>query len=261
MWGDVCDCNQENQLNPVRFYSIQSMGKWNITQQLSKVKARTLIVGGDKDETPVAAWEEWKNSLPNSQLLIINGTGHLPYVDNPGVFFTAAEQFLQNKWPEKSTLHANRVGVVLPEDENGTQYLKARAAVIKIENELVRLINKAAWDSVSAIYATDATILAPGSPPVRGQKAISSFWHTVSIRGMHSIELQFIDLEQSGEKLIARGKYVMNNKQNEIIDIGKFIAIYKKETNKWRLQTDMFNTSMETRSPIEVPDYLTLPKN
>lgn len=261
MWGDVCDCNQENQLNPVRFYSIQSMGKWNITEQLSKVKARTLIVGGDKDETPVAAWEEWKNSLPNSQLLIINGTGHLPYVDNPAVFFTAAEQFLQNNWPEKSTLHSNGVGVVLPEDENGTQYLKARAAVITVENELVRLINKAAWDSVSAIYATDATIMAPGSPPVRGQKAISSFWHTVSIRGMHSIELQFIDLEQSGEKLIAKGKYVMNNKQNEIIDIGKFIAIYKKEKNKWRLQTDMFNTSMETRSPIEVPDYLTLPKN
>ena len=261
MWGDVCDCNQENQLNPVRFYSLQSMGKWNITEPLSKVKARTLIVGGDKDETPVAAWEEWNNSLPNSQLLIINGTGHLPYVDNPAVFFTAAEQFLQNKWPEKSTLHTNSVGVVLPADENGTQYLKARAAVIKIENELVRLINKAEWDSVSAIYATDATIMAPGSPPVKGQKAIASLWHTISVRGMHTVELQFIGLEQSGDKIIAKGKYVMNNKQNEIIDIGKFMAIYRKENNQWRLQTDMFNTSMETRSPIEVPDYLTLPKN
>ena len=75
------------------------------------------------------------------------------------------------------------------------------------------------------------------------------------------MELQFIDLEQSGDKLIARGKYVMNNKQGEIIDMGKFLAIYKKEKNKWRLQTDMFNTSMETRSPLEIPDYLTLPKN
>ena len=37
----------------------------------------------------------------------------------------------------------------------------------------------------------------------------------------------------------------MNNKQDEIIDIGKFLAIYKKENNKWGLQTDMFNTSME----------------
>jgi len=261
MWGDVCDCNQKNQLNPIRFYSLQSMGKWDITQLLSKVKARAMIIGGDQDETPVSAWEEWKNSLPNSQLLIIPGTGHLPYIDNPSVFFLAAEQFLQNKWPDHSVLQAKGVGIVFPTDEKGSPYLKARAAVIKVENELVRLINKAAWDSVGAIYATDATIFAPGSPPVTGQKAIASFWHTVSIRGMHTIEIQFIDLEQSGDKLIARGKYVMKNQQDEIIDIGKFIAIYKKENTNWRLQTDMFNTSMETRSPIEVPDYLTLPKD
>ena len=50
----------------------------------------------------------------------------------------------------------------------------------------------------------------------------------------------------------------MNDKQDKIIDIGKFMAIYKKEKNNWRLQSDMFNTSMETRSPLEVPDYLTL---
>lgn len=261
MWGDVCNCDQKNQMNPIRFYSLQSMGKWDITSQLSKVNARTLIVGGDKDETPVAVWEEWKKSLPNSQLLIINGAGHLPYVDNPGVFFAATEQFLQNKWPDHSTLQTKGVGIVFPSDEKGSAYLKARAAVIKVENELVRLINIAAWDRVAAIYASDATILAPGSPPVTGQKAIASFWHSVSIRGMHSVELQLIDLEQSGDKLIARGKYVMNNKQDEIIDIGKFLAIYKKEKNNWRLQTDMFNTSMETRSPIEVPDYLTLLKN
>jgi proline iminopeptidase len=261
MWGDVCDCNQKNQLNPIRFYSLQSMGKWDITAQLSKVKARTLIVGGDKDETPVAAWEEWKMSLPNSQLLIINGAGHLPYVDNPSVFFVAAEQFLQNKYHDNSVPQTKSVGVVFPTDEKGSAYLKARTTVINVETELVRLINKAAWDSVAAIYATDATIMAPGSPPVTGQKAIASFWHTISIRGMHTMELQFIDLEQSGDKLITRGKYVMSNKQDEIIDIGKFMAIYTKEKNTWRLQTDMFNTSMETRSPLEIPDYLTLPKN
>ena len=261
IWGDPCHCNQQNLLNPILFYSLQSMGKWDITASLSKVKARALIVGGDKDETPIGSWEEWKNSLPNSQLLIIKGTGHLPYVDNPPVFFTAVEQFLQNKSPDNPVLQTKSVGVVFPTDEKGSAYLKARAAVINVETELVRLINKAAWDSVAAIYATDATIMGPGSPPVTGQKAIASFWHTVSIRGMHTMELQFIDLEQSGDKLIARGKYVMNNKQDEIIDIGKFIAIYKKEKNQWRLQIDIFNTSMETRSPLEVPDYLTLPRN
>jgi proline iminopeptidase len=258
IWGDPCNCNQQNLLNPNLFHSLQSMGEWNITARLSNVKARTLVIGGDRDETPVGAFEEWKNSLPNSQLLIIKGTGHVPYVDNPEVFFTAVEQFLQNKWPDQAALRAKGDGTVFSTDINGSAYLKARAAVIKVEGDLVRLVNKTAWDSVAAIYAKDAVILAPGSPPITGRKAIASFWHTVSMRGMHTIELQFIDLEQSGDKLIAKGKYVMNDLKGEIIDIGKFMAIYKREGDKWRLQTDMLNTSMETRSPIEVPDYLTL---
>ncbi|MBK6365155.1 MAG: hypothetical protein IPF52_17415 [Saprospiraceae bacterium] len=69
-----------------------------------------------------------------------------------------------------------------------------------------------------------------------------------------------MDIEISGELLIAKGKYQMNNRQNEIIDIGKFIAMYRKEKNAWVLQTDMFNSSLETRSPIEIPDYLVLKK-
>jgi proline iminopeptidase len=261
LWGDPCNCNQQNLLNPILFYPLQSLGEWDITSALSKVKARTLVIGGDKDETPVGAWEEWKQSLPDSRLLIIHGTGHLPYVDDPSVFFAAAEQFLQNKWPDNSIYQPKGVGIVFPADEKGTAYQKARAAIVKIEGELVRFINKASWDSAASIYSSGATILAPGAPPVTGQKAIASFWHTASIRGMQTIELQLIDLEQSGNKLMVWGKYVMNNKQNEIIDIGKFMAVYQKENNKWRLQTDMFNTSMETRSPIEIPDYLNLSKN
>ena len=261
IWGDVCNCNQKNLLSPTLFYSLQSMGKWDITAQLSTVKARTLIVGGDMDETPVSAWEEWKNSLPNSQLLIIPGTGHLPYVDNPAVFFTAAELFLQNKTPDLEALKATGAGVVLSTDAKGTAYQQARAAVIDIENELVRRINNANWESAAAVYTKDATIYAPGSPPISGQKAIASFWHTAAIRSMKSIELQLVDLSISGDQLTARGKYVMSNQQKEIIDIGKFIALYRKENNTWHLQTDMFNSSMETRSPIEVPDYLSLPKN
>ena len=80
-------------------------------------------------------------------------------------------------------------------------------------------------------------------------------------KGEFSLATGVATPQLSGDQLTARGKYVMSNQQKEIIDIGKFIALYRKENNKWHLQTDMFNTSMETRSPIEVPDYLSLPKN
>jgi ketosteroid isomerase-like protein len=77
---------------------------------------------------------------------------------------------------------------------------------------------------------------------------------------MHSLQLYLIDLEVSGDLLIANGKYVMRNNQDGILDLGKFIAVYRKEKNEWHLQTDMFNSNLETRSPLEIPDYLELQK-
>jgi hypothetical protein len=44
---------------------------------------------------------------------------------------------------------------------------------------------------------------------------------------MKSLELQLMDIELSGVLLFGRGKSVIRDNQNDIIDIEKFIAIYK----------------------------------
>lgn len=260
MWGAICNCNQANMLNPKRWYIYQSMGKWDITAQLTKVKAPVLIIAGKEDEIPFNSFEQWNNSLPNSTLLILPESAHFPHVEQPNAFFMAVELFMQNITPDMSVMNVTGAGIILKGDDEGTAYQRGRASVIKVENELVLLVNKGDWKGVSAIYAEDATILPPGAPPVYGRQAIASFWHMANIRGMHTFELQLMDLEISGDLLHGRGKYVMIDQQDKIIDVGKFIAIYRKEKNQWILQTDIFNSSMETRSPIEIPDYLILQK-
>ena len=258
IWGNICNCNQANLTSPFSYYIMKSIGNWDITTQLANVKARVLLLVGDNDAIPFASFEHWNKSLPNSTLINFHGAGHAPNSDDPAAFFIAAETFFQGKTPDKSMMDAFGAGVILPDDLKGNPYLRARAAVIGIENELVRLANNAKWDDLSNIYTNDGTIYAPGAPPITGKNAIATFWRTVAKRGMHSLQLHLVDLEISDNLLIAKGKYAMRNKQNEILDLGKFMAIYRKEDNKWRLQTDMFNSSLETRSPLEVPDYLTL---
>jgi proline iminopeptidase len=261
IWGNICNCNQANLTSPLSYYKMKSIGNWDITAQLANVKARVLLLVGDNDAIPFASFEHWNKGLPNSTLLNFKGAGHLPNADNPAGFFLSVETFLQGKTPNKSVMDAFGAGVVLPDDLRRSPYLRARAAVIEVENELVRLANNAEWDGMSNLYTSDGAIYPPGAPPIMGRNAITTFWRTVSKRGMHSLQLHLVDLEISGDLLIANGKYAMRNKKNEILDIGKFIAIYRKEKNEWRLQTDMFNSSLETRSPLEVPDYLTLKKD
>lgn len=101
----------------------------------------------------------------------------------------------------------------------------ARAVVIEVENELVRLANRSEWEGMSNLYTSDGIIYPPGAPPIIGRNAIATFWRTVSKRGMHSFQLHLVDLEVSGDLLIANGKYAMRDQQDEIIDLGKFMAI------------------------------------
>lgn len=260
IWGNICNCNQANLKSPFSYYKMKSIGNWDITAQLANVKARVLLLVGDNDAIPFASFEHWNKSLPNSTLLNFKGAGHLPNTDYPAAFYAAVETFLQGKMPNESVMDTNGAGVVLPDDKKGSPYQRARAAVIEVENELVRLSNNAEWDGMSKMYTNDGVIYPPGAPPIIGRNAIATFWRTMSNRGMHSLRLHLVDLEISGNLLIANGKYAMRNQQNEILDIGKFIAIYRKEKNEWRLQTDMFNSNMETRSPLEIPDYLQVRK-
>ncbi len=260
MWGDVCNGNQANMHNGTKWHLFKTLGNWDITSQLKKVKAPVLIISGELDEIPFASFEQWNISFPNSTLIGIPGSAHFPHVDNPNAFFSAVEVFMQNKTPDVSVLETSGAGIILKDDDNGSPYQQARAAIISVENDLVNRVNLEDWEGVSAIYAKDAKILAPGSPPVSGRQAIASFWHTAAIRGLSSLELQLMDLEISGDLLTGYGKYTMSDQQGEILDLGKFVAIYRKEMNHWVLQTDIFNSSLETRSPLAIPDYLILQK-
>ncbi len=40
------------------------------------------------------------------------------------------------------------------------------------------------------------------------------------------------------------------------LDIGKFLAVWKRVDGRWRFDRDVYNSSLETRSVLEVPDYL-----
>lgn len=257
-WGDVCNSKMSNTLNPAKWHIYASMGNYDLTDKFTEVSAPVLIIAGDDDGIPMASFEQWKNSFQNSTLIKVPGAAHFPHVDAPNVFFTAVELFLQGKTPDSSIFDVSGAGVVLPGDDMGTPYQQARAAIIRVENEVVKFVNKGDWKSAAGIYASDASIMSPGAPPITGRKAIASFWHTAAIRGMKSLELQLMDIELSGELLFGRGKSVIRDDQNEIIDIGKFIAIYKKINNQWVLYTDIWNSSLETRSPMAEPDYLIL---
>jgi proline iminopeptidase len=100
--GDYCADPPEALVNKIRSvdrYTLSSLGDWDWSAGLRSVAAPALVIHGTADFVPPESAREWAAPLPNGRLLLIEGSGHFPYVEAPGPFFAAVESFLDGQWP------------------------------------------------------------------------------------------------------------------------------------------------------------------
>jgi proline iminopeptidase len=82
--------------NPTTF---GSLGDWNWTADLAKVKAPVLVIHGEEDAIPMKMVSEWVTALPDARILRVAHAAHFPHAEQPDVVFPAIEMFLRGKWP------------------------------------------------------------------------------------------------------------------------------------------------------------------
>ena len=70
-----------------------SLGTFDLTADLAKVRCPTVIVHGRQDPIPLASSEAIANAM-NAVLLPLDDCGHVPYVEQPEKLFMALRRFL-----------------------------------------------------------------------------------------------------------------------------------------------------------------------
>jgi proline iminopeptidase len=73
----------------------ESLGDWDFLPLLREIKVPALVVEGEQTNVPLEATRAWVSALPNGRLLLISNAGHVHFIEQPTVFFTAANEFLQ----------------------------------------------------------------------------------------------------------------------------------------------------------------------
>jgi proline iminopeptidase len=79
--------------------SLQSLGNWDLSDQLTKVSAPMLIVRGEEDFFSRESADDYARTYPNARLLSIPNAGHILVPEQPDRFFTAVRLFLTGSWP------------------------------------------------------------------------------------------------------------------------------------------------------------------
>ena len=96
--GDFCAGTLESRRNKmvsVDKYTMASLGQWDWRSSLSQVKVPALVIHGTMDPLPLSGAKAWASVLPNSQLLLLDGVGHFPYLEEPDRFFEKVNEFLR----------------------------------------------------------------------------------------------------------------------------------------------------------------------
>jgi proline iminopeptidase len=98
--GFFADPHMASDLTPFRVIGRvqqtvwESLGDYDLVASLPAVECPTLIVHGRQDPIPLASSEAAARALPDARLVILEDSGHVPYVEQPDALFGAIERFL-----------------------------------------------------------------------------------------------------------------------------------------------------------------------
>jgi uncharacterized protein (TIGR02246 family) len=115
--------------------------------------------------------------------------------------------------------------------------------------ELMAACKRGDAAAMAAAYTSDAWLLPPHSDMQRGTAAIRAFWQGIVDMGLRDVQLDTADVEAQGETLIEIGRYTLRAPTGAVVDIGKYVVIWKQERGGWRLYRDIWTTSQPPPQP------------
>jgi ketosteroid isomerase-like protein len=100
---------------------------------------------------------------------------------------------------------------------------------------------------LATLYTEDARLMPANSPTVVGRENIKEFWgNTAQALGITDAVLTTVQLEGEGDKVTEYGEYTLKVQpegQEAGEDVGKYIVLWKKTPEGWKLHWDMFSTN------------------
>ena len=94
------------------------------------------------------------------------------------------------------------------------------------------------------LYTDDGMLLPTGSDFVKGKQAIEAFWQGAMDMGIKNAKLDIVEVEQHGDTAIDMGQYTLSSADDQVMDTGKYVVIWKHEDDTWKLHRDIWNSSL-----------------
>jgi len=101
---------------------------------------------------------------------------------------------------------------------------------------------------VAAYYTEGARFLPSNVETITGRQGIQDAWQHMMDIGVKEAHLEIVELEPMGEKAAYEiGKYILKIEPEPgvtVTDKGKYVVLWKHDGESWKIDVDIFNTSL-----------------
>ena len=123
--------------------------------------------------------------------------------------------------------------------------------IAAVQQRFLQLFARNDVAGIAACYTEDAQMLVANMEIISGRDAIASVFKFTAVPG-HALQFQTQELEAQGSTAVEVGRYTRRRADGSTFDRGKYIVIWKREADGWRIHRDMFSTSL-ARTPALTP--------
>jgi uncharacterized protein (TIGR02246 family) len=128
-----------------------------------------------------------------------------------------------------------------------TNVEEVKKEIAAANSEQVAAFNSKDVNRMTANYAPDAVILPQHGDAVTGRENIESFFKEMS-ESMSDFQFGSTKVDVSGDLAYEYGSYT--GKFGGVDDRGKYLTVWKRQPDgKWKIEADIFNTSMPPQAP------------
>ena len=125
------------------------------------------------------------------------------------------------------------------------QQQRAPAEIAEAHRRLEQAFNRGDAAAVAALYTEDATLLPPGADILSGRGAAQARWQAAYDTGARNLSLDPVSVETyGGDAAREIGRFTLEapgrGGQTARVE-GKYVVVWKKTADGWRLDTDIWN--------------------
>ena len=126
-----------------------------------------------------------------------------------------------------------------------TQTLDIQSAIRELSDKFESTFSNGDLTKLAGFYTENGMLLPSGSDFIKGKLAINEYWQSAMDMGIRYIKIDIIELEQHDDTAIEMSNYTLSGSDNEVIDSGKGIVIWKNTSDGWKMHRDIWTSSLE----------------